>query len=183
MRDVRPGPGSSKPYPLAGSDGRLVFGADGGSGNEPWSTDGTAAGSRMVADIGPGPADSWPWAIGVVGRTLLFRTEIDDAVRLWSFTVPRSRTLALPARSYRRRDAARRRIVVPVRVSATSPLSGLVTLTRNGRVVGRGRAVAGRARVRIVVPLRPGRHVLRASYGGSVRAQRSSDAFVVRVRR
>lgn len=183
VRDLEPGTASSGPSPLAGIDGRLLFDARTGHGREPWTTDGTAAGTRLLADIGPGPVDSWPWTIGVVGKTLVCGVEVGGADALWAFTVPRSRTVALPASSYARRDAARRRIFVPVRVSSTSPLAGVVTLTRNGRVVGRGRVVAGRARVRVVVPLRPGRHVLRASYGGSVRAQRSSDAFVLRVRR
>ena len=53
-----PGPGPSGPSPsgfFAVGDGRAVFWtSDGTHGSEPWVTDGTAEGTRLVADIWPG---------------------------------------------------------------------------------------------------------------------------------
>src|SRR5207248_11560562 len=40
---------------------RLIFaGSDGASGNEPWVTDGTPAGTMQLAEIYPGPDYSYP---------------------------------------------------------------------------------------------------------------------------
>jgi ELWxxDGT repeat protein len=62
IADIRPGPASSVAGPAVFSafgDGRVLFWADDGvHGLEPWVTDGTAAGTRLVADIQPGPAPS-----------------------------------------------------------------------------------------------------------------------------
>ena len=62
IADIRPGPASSVAGPAVFSafgDGRALFWADDGvHGLEPWVTDGTAAGTRLVADIQPGPAPS-----------------------------------------------------------------------------------------------------------------------------
>jgi ELWxxDGT repeat protein len=42
-------------------DGRLFFnGDDGIHGGEPWTSDGTPAGTRMIADIAPGETGSYP---------------------------------------------------------------------------------------------------------------------------
>jgi ELWxxDGT repeat protein len=57
-----PGPGPSGPSPsgfFAVGDGRAVFWtSDGTHGSEPWVTDGTAEGTRLVADIWPGGGSS-----------------------------------------------------------------------------------------------------------------------------
>lgn len=64
VRDINPGRGSmtyswTVPTPLG--DGRVVFQAtDGAQGLEPWVSDGTAAGTGMIADINPGEAESEP---------------------------------------------------------------------------------------------------------------------------
>jgi ELWxxDGT repeat protein len=62
IADIRPGPAPSVAGPAVFSafgDGRVLFWADDGvHGLEPWVTDGTAAGTRLVADIQPGPAPS-----------------------------------------------------------------------------------------------------------------------------
>lgn len=42
-------------------------------GSELWRTDGTAAGTGLVADLEPGPASSWPWQLRAIGDQVIFR--------------------------------------------------------------------------------------------------------------
>ncbi|MDP9134408.1 MAG: hyalin, partial [Actinomycetota bacterium] len=84
VKDVNPGPaGSTDPSPrpphLAELDGVLYFVAsDGVHGDELWRSDGTEAGTELVADVRPGssgsliPDSSHYGAITAVGDTLYF---------------------------------------------------------------------------------------------------------------
>ena len=55
------------------SAGTVYFGAsDGIHGFEPWRSDGTAAGTRLVADVCPGSCASQPHGFAVVGRNVFF---------------------------------------------------------------------------------------------------------------
>jgi ELWxxDGT repeat protein len=67
VREIRPGPEGSTPrWPfdpdeVATLDGVLWFVADDGvHGPEPWTTDGTTDGTRLVADVHPGWLGSYP---------------------------------------------------------------------------------------------------------------------------
>ena len=72
LRDIDPGAGR-----LGGSliadytalgDGRAVFGAfNGANGTEPWITDGTPEGTRLVLDVNPGTGDSFPGHFAALG--------------------------------------------------------------------------------------------------------------------
>src|SRR5262245_23649374 len=42
------------------------------AGQELWKTDGTAAGTMLVADLFPGGEDSYPYDFRVIGSTLFF---------------------------------------------------------------------------------------------------------------
>jgi ELWxxDGT repeat protein/cysteine-rich repeat protein len=93
VKDINPGPASA--YPLAmylgGDEGGVVFvraslgdtlffpADDGAHGNELWRTDGTSAGTYMVADIIPGPDGSYPDEVVDLGGTLYFTA----AAGLW----------------------------------------------------------------------------------------------------
>jgi ELWxxDGT repeat protein len=56
--DILPGPEGSNPTSIVVHDGTLYFTADDGvSGRELWASDGTAAGTQLVEDLCPGPAD------------------------------------------------------------------------------------------------------------------------------
>jgi ELWxxDGT repeat protein len=81
--DVNPGLAGSEPplgdgsgassYQLTASGGKLLFAAnDGAHGDELWETDGTTAGSVLVADINPGPQGSDPQNLIDVNGTLFF---------------------------------------------------------------------------------------------------------------
>ncbi|RMG45411.1 MAG: hypothetical protein D6718_07605 [Acidobacteria bacterium] len=75
VADISPGAASSMAAgaaSFAAAGGRAFFAADDGvSGAEPWSTDGTNAGTELVQDIAPGPAGSAP-ARFLAGRTRVF---------------------------------------------------------------------------------------------------------------
>jgi ELWxxDGT repeat protein len=72
--------------PLVVAGGRVFFVADDGEhGGELWQTDGTAAGTRMVDDLAPGPAGSSPGSLTVAGNLLYFSA--DDGLsgnQLWA---------------------------------------------------------------------------------------------------
>ena len=75
VKDINPGPTFGTgccggPMNVAGT---LFFAAnDGRHGDELWRSDGTAAGTRMVADTAPGNAGLAPSDFGAVGATLFF---------------------------------------------------------------------------------------------------------------
>jgi ELWxxDGT repeat protein len=88
VRDVVPGPGSSRPSWLTPAGGRLFFAAtDGTHGFELWQTDGTAAGTRMVQDIGPEAVSSSPNQLTVAGDRLFFNA-FGDALGEELWTLP-----------------------------------------------------------------------------------------------
>lgn len=77
VKDIRPGePGAvSTPGPFVrlGGEDALVFAAsDGVTGLEPWRTDGTEAGTLLLADLGPGVVSSAPGPFTNVGPYLYF---------------------------------------------------------------------------------------------------------------
>jgi ELWxxDGT repeat protein len=68
--------------------GRLFFFAnDGIHGREPWTSDGTEAGTRLVKDVFPGPigsADStWGYGLTVVGAAVVFPSGVPGDWELW----------------------------------------------------------------------------------------------------
>jgi ELWxxDGT repeat protein len=88
VKDINPGAASAAP--LAFSDfaeagGKLYFGAeDGTHGNELWVTDGTEAGTHMVADINPGAAGSEPYYLaGFDGEVFFAATTASHGRELW----------------------------------------------------------------------------------------------------
>jgi ELWxxDGT repeat protein len=83
--DLNPSPLGSFPSHLTDVRGTLYFSADDGvHGKELWKSDGTAAGTVLVADIRPGPGSPYPERLTDVGDTLYF--EADDGTHgdeLW----------------------------------------------------------------------------------------------------
>ena len=70
--------GSSFPlriHPIHSSGSILFQASDGVAGRELWVSNGTAAGTRMIADINPGAGDSDPENFGRLGRNVLFAAE------------------------------------------------------------------------------------------------------------
>src|SRR3954470_19410928 len=64
VKDIIPGAGASNPAFYAPLGNSVVFtafsGPDGGQDDEPWVSDGTAAGTQRLADITPGVTSSSP---------------------------------------------------------------------------------------------------------------------------
>jgi len=94
VNDLNRGPGSSVPVRRLGSrmialGEKLYFGAtDGGRGVELWRSDGTAAGTRLVQDINPGPGSSTPENFTVAGPCLYFSaTDGEHGFELWTLQV------------------------------------------------------------------------------------------------
>ncbi len=78
-------PNDSIPSEFQAFAGRMYFAAnDGVAGEELWVTDGTAAGTRLVADILPGPEGSRPDQLTVAGDTLFFTAEAGTGRELWA---------------------------------------------------------------------------------------------------
>jgi ELWxxDGT repeat protein len=86
VRDINIGANSSSPRNLISYNGLLFFVADDGkNGYELWSSNGTAAGTRLVKDVLPGsstnywgdvePNSSFPSDLTVAGRNLFFSTD------------------------------------------------------------------------------------------------------------
>jgi ELWxxDGT repeat protein len=68
------GTASATPANLTAFAGKLYFTfATAASGTELWASDGTAAGTKMVADVEPGTASSAPASLTVVGSSLFFQ--------------------------------------------------------------------------------------------------------------
>jgi ELWxxDGT repeat protein len=82
-------PNSSSPTALTAFQGQLYFIADDGiHGRELWSSNGTALGTTLVADVfhGPGSGFSWTSGLKALGNTLYFSaTDGQHGQELWQF--------------------------------------------------------------------------------------------------
>jgi ELWxxDGT repeat protein len=74
---------------LSNVGGKLLFSAnDGINGAEPWMSDGTPAGTRMLANVNPGASSSSPGDFFAVGSRVVFAgNHLQYGRELWSLTV------------------------------------------------------------------------------------------------
>lgn len=69
----------------ASADGHfVVFVATGAAGAEPWFSDGTPGGTRVLGDLRPGSAGSRPTRFVAVGSTVFFVADEGEGDALWS---------------------------------------------------------------------------------------------------
>ncbi|MEZ5967069.1 MAG: hypothetical protein R3F56_24745 [Planctomycetota bacterium] len=84
VHDVYPG-GSSSPQGFVDVGGTVMFSAVSAAGRELWRTDGTSAGTQMVADIAPGTASSFPAGLVALGSQAIFlANDGTHGVELWA---------------------------------------------------------------------------------------------------
>ncbi len=101
VADLRPGPYGgmqSTIYALLDPvSGDLLFSAsDGSTGLELYRSDGTTAGTRMVADVDPGSRSSFPSGLRLVGRAVLFNADTPSLGReLYAHDLQSGATLLL----------------------------------------------------------------------------------------
>ena len=91
VKDLAPGPATSRIDGLTAAGGQLYFSAtDGGHGDELWQSDGTAAGTVLVQDVQPGPAPSNPQQLTAGDGVLYFTANDGEHGReLWALPLPR----------------------------------------------------------------------------------------------
>ena len=75
IRDIVTGVTSSNVESMTAYKGFVYFVAKGAEGKEMWSSDGTSAGTKLVADIRPGSAGSWPQYLFVYNEWLYFSAD------------------------------------------------------------------------------------------------------------
>lgn len=106
LRDIQPGPGSSRPSRLIQAGDRVFFTAqDGEHGRELWASDGTPEGTRLVWDLNPGGFSSFeggffylPDPLIVAGRHLFFGADDGETgVEPWSLLIPSPAPVPRPA--------------------------------------------------------------------------------------
>lgn len=61
--------------------GVFLLGKESVFGSEPWFTDGTADGTRMLVDINPGQADSYAYMFGVASGRLVLAANTEGGVK------------------------------------------------------------------------------------------------------
>lgn len=84
VKDIRPGPERSDVSNLVVRDDEAYFLAnDGTTGYELWVSDGREAGTRLVLDLIPGPADSDFFMIVDVGGSLFLVRFVTPGTELW----------------------------------------------------------------------------------------------------
>jgi ELWxxDGT repeat protein len=87
LQDIRPGAAGSLEAGARGMSGAgerlLIFADDGVHGREPWMSDGTSAGTRLLLDANPvvGTRDAFPGALAAAGGTLFFLSQSPEAIQ------------------------------------------------------------------------------------------------------
>lgn len=103
LRDILAGPGTSDAgatdiqVSAVAADGIAYFAAtDAEHGRELWQTDGTPEGTRLVADVEPGPASSSPAELTRVGDVLYFAaTTAAIGTELWAYPLPETPAITI----------------------------------------------------------------------------------------
>ncbi|HYC91524.1 MAG TPA: ELWxxDGT repeat protein [Thermoanaerobaculia bacterium] len=118
-------------------DGIVYFaGRDDAHGTELWATDGTVEGTRMLFDLNPGPASSWPREFVRVGEAIYFQaTTAATGAELWALPLGEPRLSIADARVAEAEGGVAR---VAVTLSSAQPRSVTVEYTTADRTASAG---------------------------------------------
>ena len=161
-------------------NGRLYFGADGGSGFELFETDGTPDRTMLAHEAEPGPASSHAQVLGRAVDKLVFAAR-SDATALWQayaldVPAPHSpRDVRLPAEhdsGHSNTDHVTR--VRRPTITGSAPPDALVRLFADGTEIGSAVARGGAFRILPSVDLTDGAHTITATSRDDL--GRTSDA-------
>lgn len=160
---------------------RLVFAASTpATSHEWWTSDGTTAGSAQLVEHNPDGQGAQPGYVVRAAHSTAVLVGVRNGIEtVYAYTTRPSSTVVRPKASYTARQARLKRIVVPVVVRGASGLTGTVTLRAGTTVLGRAKVVDGKASVRIGKRLVVGKHRVRATYSGSLRARTSTSPVAV----
>ena len=127
-------PNSSYPFYVANVNGTLYFSAASATwGRELWQSDGTAAGTVLVADVVPGDSGLYPESLTSIDGSLVFSGNDGSERELWSFD-PEAEDLGESARLTIFVDSAQVIIPANVGVNADDSTASVFTAGNTGEI-------------------------------------------------
>jgi ELWxxDGT repeat protein len=149
----------------------LFTAADSRHGYELWISDGWSTNTHMVRDINPGPANSQPSDITVIGQTAYFSAfSPGHGIELWKVTVPPSPQMFVLGPQSAVKTGAKVRLTATMQPAPKAPRpTGTVTFYEGGSKIGTAtlkRQASGGPTASLTITARAGNHRIVAVYSG-----------------